>query len=79
MSFQILFAFSQIDYVCFDFVPRHHNVIRYRIGVATIKENFHTVCSYVRFPSDIQWKYDLLLGEFKVVRFSKVPTHTETE
>ncbi|KAK7603866.1 hypothetical protein V9T40_003865 [Parthenolecanium corni] len=53
----------QIDYVCFDFVPRHHNVIRYRIGVATIKENFHTVCSYVRFPNHVQWKYDLLLAK----------------
>ncbi|OAD53054.1 hypothetical protein WN48_10856 [Eufriesea mexicana] len=51
----------QKDYVCFDFVPRHHNVIRYRRGIAVIKDDFHTVCSWVQFPNKEDWKYDLFL------------------
>ncbi len=52
----------QVDYQCFDFVPRHHNVIRFRKGVAMIKNDFHTVCSWVQFKNDIEWKYDLMLS-----------------
>lgn len=55
---------SQKDYVCFDFVRRHHQVIRYRRGVAVIKDNFHTVCSWVQFANRDNWKYDLFLGNF---------------
>jgi len=51
----------QKDYVCFDFVPRHHNIIRYRRGLAVIKDDFSTVCSWVQFPNKEQWRYDLFL------------------
>jgi len=53
---------SQKDYVCFDFVPQHHNIIRYRKGVAVIKDDFHTVCSWVQFKNEIEWNYKTLLG-----------------
>lgn len=53
---------SQKDYICFDIVPRHHNIIRYRKGLAMIKDDFHTVCSWTQFPAKNAWKYDLLLG-----------------
>lgn len=53
---------SQKDYVCFDFVPRHHNIIRFRRGLAVIKDDFSTVCSWVQFPNREEWKYDLFLG-----------------
>ncbi|XP_054275939.1 uncharacterized protein LOC128995870 isoform X1 [Macrosteles quadrilineatus] len=53
----------QKDYICFDFVPRHHNIIRYRKGVAVITDDFHTVCSWVAFQNKEQWKYDLFLGK----------------
>ncbi|CAH2241500.1 jg10667 [Pararge aegeria aegeria] len=51
----------QKDYVCFDFVPQHHNVIRYRKGLAMIQSNFHTVCSWVQFPNKQKWRYDIFL------------------
>ncbi|XP_019880798.1 uncharacterized protein LOC109608713 [Aethina tumida] len=51
----------QKDYICFDFVPQHHNVIRYRKGIAVIKDRFSTVCSWVQFPNKAKWKYDLYL------------------
>jgi hypothetical protein len=57
------FFSSQKDYICFDFVPRHHNVIRYRKGIAVIVDNFHTVCSWVQFPNKDSWKYDLFLAK----------------
>lgn len=53
----------QKDYVCFDFVPQHHNVIRYRRGIAVIKDDFHTVCSWVQFKNKEAWKYDLFLAK----------------
>ena len=55
--------FSQVDYQCFDFVPRHHNVIRFRKGVAMIMDDFQTVCSWVQFKNDAAWKYDLMLSK----------------
>ncbi|XP_026473212.1 uncharacterized protein LOC113377199 [Ctenocephalides felis] len=53
----------QKDFICFDFVPKHHNVIRYRKGVAVINDNFHTVCSWVQFKNEVQWKYSLFLAK----------------
>ena len=34
IDFNIMFDhFSEVDYVCFDIMPRHHSVVRYRIGM----------------------------------------------
>lgn len=66
------FKFSQKDYVCFDFVPRHHNIIRYRRGLAFIKDNFHTVCSWVQFPNKDSWKYDIFVCEYYFYTFEKI-------
>lgn len=60
-NMKCIIKFSQKDYVCFDFVPRHHNIIRYRRGLAFIKDNFHTVCSWVQFPNKDNWKYDIFV------------------
>nr|CAH7756050.1 unnamed protein product [Callosobruchus chinensis] len=51
----------QKDYICFDFIPQHHNIIRYRRGIAVIKDDFSTVCSWVQFQNRAKWKYDLYL------------------
>ncbi|CAH1984072.1 unnamed protein product [Acanthoscelides obtectus] len=51
----------QKDFICFDFVPQHHNIIRYRRGIAVIKDDFSTVCSWVQFQNKAKWKYDLYL------------------
>lgn len=59
----VIYYYSQKDFICFDFVPKHHNVIRYRKGVAVINDNFHTVCSWVQFKNEVQWKYSLFLGK----------------
>ncbi|CAB3367969.1 Hypothetical predicted protein [Cloeon dipterum] len=53
----------QKDYICFDFVPRHHSIIRYRKGLAVILDNFHTVCSWVQFPNKDSWKYNTFLAK----------------
>nr|XP_053638118.1 uncharacterized protein LOC128692799 [Cherax quadricarinatus] len=53
----------QKDYVCFEFVPRHHNIIRFRKGLEMIREDFSTVCSYLQFKSGREWRYDLLLAK----------------
>jgi len=51
----------QVDYQCFDFVPRHQNIIRSRKGIVFAKNDFHTVCSWVQFPNDVSWKYDVMI------------------
>lgn len=56
-----LYISSQKDYICFDFMPRHHNIIRYRKGLAVIRDDFSTVCSWVQFPNKESWRYDLFL------------------
>lgn len=78
----------QKDYVCFDFVPRHHSVIRFRRGLAVIKDDFHTVCSWVQFPNKENWKYNLFLmknpvavrcpiaGKFNFTQKGDVPFET---
>lgn len=66
----LIYFSSQKDYLCFHFVPRHHNIIRYRRGIAVIKDDFHTVCSWVQFKNQVAWKYDLYLGESTFLWFS---------
>lgn len=53
----------QKDYVCFDIMPRHHNIIRYRKGLAVIFDDFSTVCSWVQFPNKEAWRYELFLAK----------------
>ncbi|XP_068208102.1 uncharacterized protein udt [Palaemon carinicauda] len=53
----------QKDYVCFEFVPRHHSIIRFRTGQAMIREDFATVCSWIQFESGREWNYDLMLAK----------------
>lgn len=53
----------QKDYVCFDFVRPHHNIIRYRKGQAMSSERFATVCAWANFDNSEEWMYDLLLGK----------------
>ncbi|XP_066960494.1 uncharacterized protein udt isoform X1 [Macrobrachium rosenbergii] len=53
----------QKDYVCFEFVPRHHSIIRFRKGLEMIREDFATVCSWIQFKSGREWNYDLMLAK----------------
>ncbi|XP_015930665.1 uncharacterized protein [Parasteatoda tepidariorum] len=51
----------QKDFMCFDFLPRHHNIIRYRKGKSMMVDDFSTVCSWTMFPNKQQWRYDILI------------------
>lgn len=78
----------QKDYICFDFVPQHHNLIRYRKGAAVIKDDFSTVCSWVQFKNQVKWRYNLFLkknpvpvkcpvaGKFNFTQKGDVPFET---
>ncbi|KAK9732321.1 hypothetical protein QE152_g12948 [Popillia japonica] len=56
----------QKDFICFDFVPRHHNIIRYRKGLPVIIDDYSTVCSWVQFKNRIKWNYNLFLSKHPV-------------
>ncbi|XP_043232502.1 uncharacterized protein LOC122386877 [Amphibalanus amphitrite] len=62
----------QTDYVCFDFLPRHHNVIRFRRGRELIQSEFHTVCAWKQFEgsdgvkqigADGSWLYNIMVAK----------------
>lgn len=78
----------QKDYVCFEFVPRHHNVIRYRKGQAMINDAFATACAWTMFDHDEEWKYSIMIkrdpvaikcpvaGKFKFTQEGELPFET---
>lgn len=61
---QIFILSSQKEYVCFDFLLKHHNIIRFRRSSALITDDFDTVCSSAQFPTRDGFKYELFLGDF---------------
>ncbi|KAK3855591.1 hypothetical protein Pcinc_038019 [Petrolisthes cinctipes] len=52
----------QTEYVCWEFLPRHHNIVRYRISRALLYSDFQ-VCDYSNFRSGQSWKYDTLIAD----------------
>ncbi|XP_055340728.1 uncharacterized protein LOC129589859 [Paramacrobiotus metropolitanus] len=52
----------QVFYVCWHFLPRHHNIIRYRVGIAYAQKDFRLVCSWTSFLQQREWKFDLLIA-----------------
>ncbi|GAV08389.1 hypothetical protein RvY_18087-4 [Ramazzottius varieornatus] len=75
----------QVYYVCWHFLPRHHNIIRYRVGLAFATKDFRQVCSWSSFLQSRDWKYDLLIaqnplpvecpigGKFRFTQYGDVP------
>ena len=56
------FHFSQTEFLCFDFLPRHQNIVRYRKSRPMIRKTFE-VCDYGNFYQKRHWKYDTLIGK----------------
>ncbi|KAL5016724.1 hypothetical protein ScPMuIL_006313 [Solemya velum] len=66
----------EVDFVCLDFMPRHHSIVRYRVGRPNKLTNeemadpnyrvkkFREACSWVAFTfnrEDYDWKYEFLI------------------
>ncbi|XP_053209931.1 uncharacterized protein LOC128393713 [Panonychus citri] len=78
----------QKDFVCFDFVAPHHNIIRYRKGQAMSSDQFGTICAWTNFDANEEWKYEILLaakpvaikcpvaGKFKFNQKGEIPFAT---
>ena len=56
------FIRSQTEFICWDTVPRHQNIIRYRTSKTMIQNTFE-VCDYGNFDHPPHWKYDTLIGK----------------
>ncbi|XP_071546412.1 LOW QUALITY PROTEIN: uncharacterized protein [Panulirus ornatus] len=52
----------QTEYVCWELLPRHHNIVRYRLSWALIYRHFQ-VCDYANFRSGREWMYDTLIAD----------------
>ncbi|CAC5366175.1 unnamed protein product [Mytilus coruscus] len=67
---------NEVDLVCFDILPRHHSVLRYRIGKPVrisqdearnnkiLVKKFRSACSWMSFTfnkEEIDWKYEVLI------------------
>ncbi|CAG2194472.1 unnamed protein product [Mytilus edulis] len=64
----------EVDFVCFDLMPRHHSVIRYRVGKPSrlsdedtgnfMVKKFRETCSWMSFTynrDETDWKYEVLI------------------
>ncbi|XP_060082564.1 uncharacterized protein LOC132561872 [Ylistrum balloti] len=64
------------DFVCFDLMPRHHSIVRYRVGKPNrltedekadpnyLTKKFREACSWMSFTfnrDDTDWKYNVLI------------------
>ena len=43
--------------------PTIIEMFRFRKGVVFAKNDFNTVCSWVQFPNDAAWKYDIMISK----------------
>ncbi|GFR94202.1 hypothetical protein ElyMa_004396600 [Elysia marginata] len=66
----------EVDFVCYDILPRHHGIVRYRVGKPShltedeladpnfMTKKFREACSWQSFTfnrNDTDWKYDVLI------------------
>ncbi|XP_005095831.1 uncharacterized protein LOC101854317 [Aplysia californica] len=66
----------EVDFVCYDILPRHHGIVRYRVGKPSrltddeiadptfMVKKFREVCSWQSFTfnrNDTDWKYEVLI------------------
>ncbi|KAK3088306.1 hypothetical protein FSP39_017300 [Pinctada imbricata] len=66
----------EVDFVCFDIMPRHHSIVRYRVGKPNrltqeemenpdyLTKKFREACSWMSFTfnrDDTDWKYEVLI------------------
>ncbi|KAF2368116.1 hypothetical protein FHG87_001132 [Trinorchestia longiramus] len=73
-----------VEYVCWEMLPRHHNIVRYRNGRHSNIPSFEA-CDHRAFGSGQHWKYDTLIadppdpvacpvkGRFSVVQEGSMP------
>ncbi|XP_014670887.1 PREDICTED: uncharacterized protein LOC106811698 [Priapulus caudatus] len=52
----------QLDYMCFDILERHHNVIQFRQGRLFPNSDFRAVCAWSAFDNDAHWRYSILVN-----------------
>lgn len=74
---KVLVGKCEVDFVCMDIVPRHHSIVRYRIGKPArrlsdkelqdanyLETVFRDACSWMSFTFNrdiIDWKYEVLI------------------
>lgn len=66
----------EVDFVCYDILPRHHGIVRYRVGKPShltkdeiadpnfMTKKFQEACSWQSFTfnrNDTDWKYEVLI------------------
>ncbi|GFO36649.1 actin cytoplasmic type 5 [Plakobranchus ocellatus] len=66
----------EVDFVCYDILPRHHGIVRYRVGKPShltedeiadpkfMTKKFREACSWQSFTfnrNDTDWKYEVLI------------------
>ncbi|XP_069961245.1 uncharacterized protein [Cherax quadricarinatus] len=53
----------QTEYVCWEMVPRHHNIVRFRVTWPLIYQGYYQVCDYANFRSGREWQYHTLIAD----------------
>ncbi|XP_050400479.1 uncharacterized protein LOC126817508 [Patella vulgata] len=73
---KVIVGKCEVDFVCYDILPRHHGIVRYRVGKPSrltgdeiadtdyLEKKFREACSWVSFSfnrDDTHWKYEVLI------------------
>ncbi|XP_046543445.1 uncharacterized protein LOC124253673 [Haliotis rubra] len=73
---KVIVGKCEVDFVCYDILPRHHGIVRYRVGKPSrltkdemanpnyLEQKFREACSWMSFTfnrDDTDWKYEVLI------------------
>ncbi|KAK7508265.1 hypothetical protein BaRGS_00000504 [Batillaria attramentaria] len=73
---KVIVGKCEVDFVCYDIIPRHHGIVRYRVGKPSrltndelaqanfMQRKFRESCSWMSFTfnrNDTDWKYEVLI------------------
>ncbi|XP_076462580.1 uncharacterized protein LOC143294945 [Babylonia areolata] len=73
---KVIVGKCEVDFVCYDIVPRHHGIVRYRVGKPSrltqdeeaqanfMERKFREACSWMSFTfsrNHTDWKYEVLI------------------
>ncbi|KAK7100147.1 uncharacterized protein [Littorina saxatilis] len=73
---KVIVGKCETDFVCYDIIPRHHGIVRYRVGKPSrltddemaqanfMQRKFRETCSWMSFTfnrNDTDWKYEVLI------------------
>ena len=67
-------VFSEVDYVCMDLMPRHHNIIRWRMGESSSSSSSSSLSLSLALPHANMARWGVFTNAASWTRFFGVQT-----